>query len=318
MGRSGNGPGELGAGAGPLLLGAADTLVVPDLANQRVSLFATDGSFLSSYRVELQQGIPVRWESTANGIIVNQVRPFALPNQPTPAPDSLIDAIVARGSDGTLIDTLFTMPSGKTFRMSGRAPEFNFFTAEPAWTVTPEMNVVFGVNDRYSIAVHDAGGGVERIITKPYTKAPVTDQDEELFTGALEKAWQNAGVPPQALPILKQGIHFADTYPAYLQFMWGPSSSLWVQHIQSISSLSKEALESFNPLLTLGGPNWDIFDSSGRYLGTMTMPTGFQPVRFVGDRIYGIWRDELEVQYVMALQIRGLPGEDTSQMPVGG
>jgi hypothetical protein len=314
IGRSGAGPGELGQQAGPLLLGAADTLVVPDLANQRVNLFGMDGSMYGSYRVDLSQGIPVRWESFGKGVVVSQLRSFALPNQP--APDTM-DAIVARAADGEIIDTLLTMPAGKTFQFSGGAPEFHFFTAEPAWALTPDMEIAYGVNDDYRIGLYDRSGSLARIIKKPFTRGAVTETDKELFTDALMRVWEQAGVPPQALPTLKQGINFNDTYPAYFQFMSGPAGSLWVQHVQAINRMTEDQLSNFNPLLTLGGPEWDVFDNQGRFLGTIEMPTGFQPVRFVGDRIYGIWRDDLEVQHVMALRVVGVPGEDTGGMPVG-
>jgi hypothetical protein len=113
----GNGPGEIGQGAGPVLLGNADTLIVPDLANQRVSLFDTAGESHGSYRLSFEDGIPVRWESTPEGLVVAQVRGIALPNMPTP-PDTM-DAIVARSSGGAIVDTLMKVPAGKTINLSG-------------------------------------------------------------------------------------------------------------------------------------------------------------------------------------------------------
>ena len=53
FGRPGSGPGELGAqGAGPLLVGAGDTIFVPDLANQRVVRFSPAGEALGSEGLE--------------------------------------------------------------------------------------------------------------------------------------------------------------------------------------------------------------------------------------------------------------------------
>jgi hypothetical protein len=46
------------------------------------------------------------------------------------------------------------------------------------------------------------------------------------------------------------------------------------------------------------------------------MPDRFQPVRFLGDRIYGIWQDDMDVQYVLKLRITGLPGLDTGGVPI--
>jgi hypothetical protein len=63
--------------------------------------------------------------------------------------------------------------------------------------------------------------------------------------------------------------------------------------------------DSYNPQLDFGSRTWDVFDAEGRYLGVVNMPPRFQPVRFLGNVIYGIQRDELDVQYVVKLQVVG-------------
>ena len=55
----------------------------------------------------------------------------------------------------------------------------------------------------------------------------------------------------------------------------------------------------------MGGQDWDVFDAAGRYLGVVTMPPDFAPMVFLHDQIYGVWRDELDVQYVLRLRIVG-------------
>ena len=66
----------------------------------------------------------------------------------------------------------------------------------------------------------------------------------------------------------------------------------------------------------IGAPDWDVFDSDGRFMGVVTMPNRFAPRAFVGHRIYGVWRDELDVQYVVRLRIVGVGGEDTGAVPL--
>lgn len=50
-------------------------------------------------------------------------------------------------------------------------------------------------------------------------------------------------------------------------------------------------------------PDREVFDGEGKYLGIVSMPSRFQPRLFVADKIYGVWRDDLDVQYVMRLRI---------------
>ena len=127
---------------------------------------------------------------------------------------------------------------------------------------------------------------------------------------------EDLGVPPPAWPIIRQGITFTDTYPAYAQFRTGPNGSLLVQHMIKLSDLNEDELRDINPQVGFGSPNWDVFDSQGRLLGVLRMPDRFQPTRFVANNVYGVWRDDLDVQYVIKLRITGLPGADTGGIPI--
>ena len=46
-----------------------------------------------------------------------------------------------------------------------------------------------------------------------------------------------------------------------------------------------------------------MFDGDGAYRGVVEMPAGFKPMRFVDDRLYGVHRDELEMQGVVRLRL---------------
>lgn len=307
VGAAGSGPGEFGVGAGPVLVAPGDTILVPDPSNQRVNRFGPEGESAGSFRMSFEQGIPMAWADGPDGALVSQVRPIALPGQ---AGVDTLDSILERATDGSVTDTVFRMPSGKTFSMAGGAPEFTFFVAEPTWALRAGGGLAFGVNDRYEIRLYDDDGELERIVRQPFERVPVTGRDQEIFRSTLERLWREAGVPPQATQNLARAVSFAESFPAYARFLAGPDGSLWVQHIVRPSDMSVEEQESFNPLLSLGSSGWDVFDAEGRYLGAVEMPPRFQPLRFQGDRIYGVWRDELDLQHVLALRIVGpeLPG----------
>jgi len=104
--------------------------------------------------------------------------------------------------------------------------------------------------------------------------------------------------------------------------LWsGPQNSLWVQHVLTPSDMSRAERDRLgfgaqhpqlfvaNPHLALGAPDWDVFDVEGRFLGVVTMPGWFDPLEFVGDEIYGVWRDELDVEYVLKLKLLGPPAQ---------
>lgn len=314
IGRPGAGPGELGQAAISLYMGPGDTLLVPDLGNQRINRYAPDGTSLGSFRLEFEKGLPMAINATRSGVIVEQVRPLALPDQPV---RDTMDAIVKLASDGTVLDTLKKFPSGGTINLGGATPELNFFSAEPVWQVLEDMRLCFGVNDNYSIEVYSPAGELERIIRKPFTQNPVKQRDQEMMIEAMVELWTEAGVPPQAIPQLRQIIHFAEFYPAFAAIQRGPGGTMWVQHIQSPSELSEEEMAAFNFIEDIGAKDWDVFDADGRFLGVVTMPPRFSPRSIVGNKIYGVFRDDLDVQYAVRMRIVGVEFDDTGAIQLG-
>ena len=74
-------------------------------------------------------------------------------------------------------------------------------------------------------------------------------------------------------------------------------------NLEEFGSISDEELERYNFLEEFGSTTSDVYAADGRYLGVVEMPQRFQPRTFRGDKIYGVWRDELDVQYVMRLRV---------------
>lgn len=300
IGQPGGGPGEIGPGALFVLTGPGDTLIVPDMANQRVNLFLTDGSDAGSFPLSLADGMPMLFQATSAGMLTVQRRPMPAPNQPVR--DSM-DAVVVITTGGAVTDTLMTFPSGRTFRMSGGTPEINLYTQESVWRLTEDRKLVHGLNDDYRFGLYASDGTCERIVTKPFERQPVSERDQRAVMSFLERAWTVAGMPPSMLPQLRNIVHFAEHFPAFSAIQTGPGGTIWVQQVQSAAALSDEELEQYNLLEDTGAPEWDVFDAAGRFLGVVSMPKRFAPRVFHGDEIYGVWRDELDVQYVMRLRV---------------
>jgi hypothetical protein len=305
IGGPGAGPGELGRGVAFCLMAAGDILTIPDLANQRINRFAPDGEALPSSPLSFDNGIPALFRATDDGRIVYQIRPMPMPGQTTP-PDSM-DTILVLNPDGTPGDTIMRFKSGETVTMRGGAPRITIYSPEPAWDVTNDERVLFGVSDSYRFGIY-SNGEPERIITKPFKRQPVTENDQQAAISFIEQTAIAQGAPPQALEQLRSIISFGESMPAFSAILSGPQETIWVQHIQSAGDLSEEELADFDIIQDAGAPEWDVFDADGRYLGIVTMPPRFTPRGFHGDRMYGVWRDELDVQYVTRMRIVGIPG----------
>lgn len=300
IGRPGAGPGELSPGAAFVLIAPGDTLLVPDLQNRRVNRYLSDGTSLGSFPIALERGIPAVFRVTPARTIVMQLRPLALPNMP--APDSM-DAIVVLEPSGEIGDTIMKFPSGRTLNLGGAAPEINIFAAEPLWDVTADLGVLYGVNNAYRISRYASDGSLKRVITMPHEPQPVTESDQRVIMQFLERQARDAGAPPEAMQQLRAMIKFGDLIPAFSAILSGPRNTIWVQHQVSLADATEEELAQFNLIEDSGAPDWDVFDDQGRYLGVVTMPPRFQPRGFDGDNLFGVWRDDLDVQYVMRLRI---------------
>ena len=291
IGGAGNGPGEIGRTAGHLGLSLGDTLIVPDLTNRRINRYAPDGAVLPSTPLRPEAGRPVRYKATSTGGFFAQVR-----LQP---PDTL-DHIVAIEPSGLFGDTLITFPSGGASRVAG---ETHQFSPEPMWAVTDSLTVLYGVNNEYRIGLYDSNGALTRILTRPFEPAPVTDRDIRAYFVYLDQAWLDAGVLPSRLPELHSRVHFAEFYPAYFAIHIGYRGTIWIQMIQTPGGLTDEELERYNFLEEFGSPRFEVFDVTGLFLGVVEMPSRFQPRLFRGNMVYGVWRDDLDVQYIVRLRI---------------
>jgi hypothetical protein len=315
IGRPGQGPGELGALAVTLYMGPGDTLLVPDIGNARFNRYAPDGTSLGSFRLALEQGLPLAINATRTGVIAEQLRPTPIPDQPV---QDTMDVIVTLTTDGTILDTLRRFRSGGS--IDAARQQTIVFATEPVWRLTDDMHLLFGLNDEYRFGVYGPDGSLERLVSKPFERTSITERDQTAMMSFFEELVQEM-VPPaqvaEALARMRATVRFAEFYPAYNAILTGPEGTYWVQHVQSPSDLTDEELKGWNFIEEIGSPDWDVFDSEGRYLGVVQMPDRFGPRVIVRNRIYGVWRDEFDVQYAVRLRIIGPQGEDAGGVPLG-
>jgi hypothetical protein len=161
------------------------------------------------------------------------------------------------------------------------------------------------MNNEYRIGYFDRDGALRRIVSKPSEPTPITERDIRAFFAYLDRAWLDAGVAPSRLAANRAAVHFAEFLPTYSLFHTGYKGSLWVQPVQAPGLLSDEEIELYNFVEDFGSYDWDVFDGEGRYLGVVPMLPRFTPRVFLGDKIYGVQRDELDVQYVVRVRVVG-------------
>jgi hypothetical protein len=300
VGTQGSGPGEL-RGAVDLLMGMGDTLLVPDPSNMRITCFGPDGSDIGSVPLRLEEGVPMGYGMTASGVFAEQLREYAWPGQPVP--ENREDVIRLRRTDGSIIDTVMTFPVGEMFGAGGDSQEVHVFAPEWRWDLRDDLRLLLGTTDRFRIEVYSARGVLERVITKPFESKPITAADIQIWTDYLERSYSSVGWSEETVALNLGRWHFAEVFPAFVWLASGREGSIWVNHALVPSDLTEEEIASFNVWEDQVAPEWDVFDSVGHYLGAVTLPRRFSARSFRGDKIYGVWRDDLDVQYVVRLGV---------------
>jgi len=304
-GSPGSGPGELGA----FLAGVAvsgDTLLVADaVGNQRITTFDREsGAHLGSVPYDISAGLPIRWDSSDEHAFVVQRRMASFGGEPAPVATGGGDPVVVLGAEGEVTDTLVVLPPGRSFQMSGGEARVRIFEAEPVWDVGHDGHLAFGLNSGYRIEKRDASGRTERVVTRPFTPRPVTESDRESILDALRGLMEEQGLPAGVVDQVVSGQDFAESYPAFASLLVGPDGTLWVQRIRTGDELGGPGFD----MQDLGSSEWEVFDADGRYLGVVTMPERVQPMLIRDEAIYGLARDDLDVQTVVRLGIRRAGG----------
>lgn len=300
IGRPGTGPAELSQGALAVLVGPGDTVFVVDNGAQRVTRFLPDGTDAGSFGIPFTEGISLKWELAPDGRLLQQSRSLPVPGTAAQPPHNLI---LARNTEGAVLDTVLRLPLGESMKFEGGAPQFRLFEAEPIWEIDATGRLYTASNAEYRIEVRTPDGAVDRVITYPFERKPVTESDRQAILDELSELFEQQGVPPMARSQILQTIGFGDHFPAFATIVSGPDGTLWVQHIRTMAEAASEGLSINFENMDMGAPEWDVFDAEGRFLGVVTLPARFATRHVEGDRLYGIWRDELDVPYVMRLRV---------------
>jgi hypothetical protein len=140
---------------------------------------------------------------------------------------------------------------------------------------------------------------------------PFTHAEQATLMDRFDELLANR--PPELRHQIRNTIHFTDTYPYYRRLMCGPRGTLWLRRIRTIAEMTPEEIQALNRSLSprpAGG--FDVFDDQGRYLGVVKVPRELPFSALIGDRVFGIMKDELDVEYLQIWRIEGLDREVAS------
>lgn len=286
VGREGGGPGEF-KNLNPLTA-MGDSLVVGDQINQRVTVFAPDGSLVRAVPLEapgsdgflrpvgsLRDGSllvvsgGMSREGASNGVSRDSVTILRLPSGGAPRP-------LGRFAG----DEMFTQGDGGAVMVSPRA-----FGLSAEVVAVPD-GFFYGATDSYRIGRYDAEGKLLRLINMQREPRKVTPDDIERYKERRREAFAQSGRRAQARQILERSLAamtFPETLPAYGEMRADPAGNLWVSDYQT----------------TPDDPGkWTVFNPEGRVLGTVATPARMRVLDIGQDYVLGSWTDDLDVEHV--------------------
>jgi hypothetical protein len=298
LGGPGGGPEELSRQAtGVFVVG--QEVWVADVGNARITRFGLDGTTPSAIPLDLTKGVPMRWDELAGDRVVAQLRSMAAMGMAGEGEAPQGDAVVTMGEATS--DTLAMLSEGTTFTVQGGAARFRFFDPEPLWDTGADGTLLIAQNSEYRIEVRDAAGVLQRIVKKSFVPKPVTDAEKQAMLDAIRRMMvEQSGAPPATIDQLLQNASFADHYPALAQVLTGPDGTVWVQHVRGAAEM---AASGEVDLQDLGSGEWDVFDAEGHFLGVISLPERFQPMRIDDESFWGVQRDELDVPSVVRYRL---------------
>lgn len=83
-------------------------------------------------------------------------------------------------------------------------------------------------------------------------------------------------------------IEFPDTMPAYADLQLSRSAQLWIAEVRPPAA---------------GVTLWSVVDREGRWLCGVEVPTGFEVLQIDDDRVFGVWKDGLDVEHVLGYRL---------------
>ncbi len=297
VGRKGGGPGEFEQVIGMDWSPNGDLWLV-DPSNNRISVIDTSGTYVTSHPA-LGGIVVLPWPGGFDdrGSFYN----YGL--DPNPGDEDFFPLVFIRFDDEmTPVDTaqvpryqgeqdFFERRDGGNF-MRASVPHSPSLT----WRFTRTGDFWFALTGEYQIVQRTFAGDTVRIVSKDFTPVPVTSEDIEEARENLEWFTRQGGeIDLSRIPATK---------PALRGFFFDADGNIWVEPVVAAEQQ---------------GRVFELFDPDGRFLGEILLPfelrTSPVPV-FMGDYMYAVTRDELDVPYVVKARL-GRPATDTGDLTIG-
>jgi hypothetical protein len=293
-GGSGGGPGEFRQ-LTALESTDADSVFVYDAQASRISVFSGQGTFVRSVSLEDDPAglSPAGW--FVDGSFVAEGSSVASDEQPTG--EGLFTFRTAStfhlyGRGGEHIRELATLAGDVRTALltSGGSGDFRIRTASIPFLRELHADVgdrllVTAGTDRRSVRYYDSVGSLVRIVRdeadrpRPLEEEHLESWVEEQVDGAEDRAAR------RRLRNQLEQIELDPLLPRFEALLLGAGDRLWMREYRP-------------PGAEPGPATWTVFGTEGRRLGTVEMPSRFEPFEIGDGYALGVWTAELDVQTI--------------------
>ena len=163
----------------------------------------------------------------------------------------------------------------------------------PSWAGEAGAVVYFTLASESEVERREIGTGSVRVLSRAMRPDPVTEEIQAQALDAL-RAHLTEDFPMQRVGQLLENSTFAPTVPMIDRLIHDPGTGrLWVSR-PTVSTIAARRPAS----------DWDVFDDDGEYTGSVTVPPRFRLTEVQDGQLYGVWMDQLDVEYARVYSMR--------------
>ncbi|MEX0890747.1 MAG: hypothetical protein WEB88_01165 [Gemmatimonadota bacterium] len=320
VGARGSGPGEAPQGWGSVLLGPGELSL--HALGGGIQRFLADGTFLNSYPSRTDHGYMSAFGRSGDRWVM---RRRVYPDTGTVF--RLQEVFLLGPSPAGPFDTLAALPGELSYTVSlgaergvGRG---SYFVGNPTFAVDGRGSLFVSDSTDYRIERYGPDGTLERVLTRAAEPVSYDPGWIDAMPAAYEAYVVHDGrtmsraTAEQVDRMLE--VTRAAPVPAHLPFihqiMAGPGGTVWAQRADRHPDPAAAATAHFVGVIpAVWPPEWraphvfDLFDPAGEYQGTVALPAAFTPMAVAGTAIYGVMRDDLDVEYVTVFEVTSEAG----------
>lgn len=282
--RAGDGPGELNRPTG-LIRQQGDTLLVSTMADWEASWFTGEGEFVTRRRLDV----------AARGEALDSI--WGCPSRPGLLPDGTLLSCVGRGAERnqheaaprvshwlvrTPYDVSWVDTVGTAYGFSGSRSVSLRFAARPTMVTAggKPMEIFIGDPAFFEIDVIRDREGRVGSIRYPNGLRNVGLAEQEAYEEYLRQRDPSSAGPGTQSPV--EVIH-ASQMPGFRDLQYDAEGYVWAVEYTTPWEERNSAL---------------VFRTDGPLMGRIGLPEGFDVLEIGRDYVLGIWRDDLEVEYI--------------------